>query len=264
MLQLSRCTSLQHVILANPRVKDHREQMDTIHATASIPAQADRRAEGKHLWGRPSMTSQFTKDIARHEMTICHDDGLYRHLRFACQPVPYVEPCTSNRSFQLFTAPGTLGISGDMGTYIFARLQDMFRFFDAPAGRINPEYWSEKVTAQDVHCPIRTFSQEKFKEVVLQDFQDRKYAFEPAEQELLLSKLKRDVLGDPDTYHEVGAREALRNFVFYSKRPGEQRIEFDYSESWEMDFNDFSYHFLWCLEAIVFGIARYRKVTGNV
>lgn len=237
---------------------------DTLHATASIPAQADRRAAGKHSWALSEMSSQFTKDVACHEMTICHDDGLYRHLEFACQPVPYAVPSTGDRSFQIFTAPGSLGISGDMGTYIFARLQDMFRFFEAPHGRINPGYWSEKVTAQDVHSPVKSFSEQKFREVVLQDYEDRKYLFDPAVQEHLLRQIGDHVLADPDICHEWGAREVLRSFEFYDQKPGQPRVVFDYSESWERDFSDFNFHFLWCLEAIVFGIARYREVTGNV
>lgn len=235
---------------------------DTVHATASIPVQNDRRTQ--HLWGRPAMTPRFVADTQHHQMKILHDEGLYRHLAFGCQPIPYASPTTGNCAFQLFTAPGTLGISGDMGTYIFARLENMFVFFDSPEGRINPDYWSEKVTAQDVHSPVRAFSQQRFREVVLQDYEDRKYLFDPATQKHLLHKIRTQVLDAADTYHEVGSRDVLREFVFYDQKPGQPRLDFDYEQSWEWDFKDFSHHFLWCLEAIVFGIKRYREVTGRV
>lgn len=228
---------------------------DTIHALASIPTQPDRRAQSHYLWGRPAVTPRFTADVVDHEMEIRLDQGLYRHLCFLCQPVPYAVPSTLNCSFELLTAPGTLVISGDMGTYSFSRLSDMFHFFDAPSGRINPDYWSQKVTAQDVHTPVKSFSQTRFRQVVREDFDDRKYDFDPADQQILWQSIDQHILQDPDTYHEIGAREALRSFKFQS---------FDYSSSDEWCFDDFSHHFLWCLEAIVFGIGRYREVTQRV
>lgn len=236
--------------------------MDTLHTLAStLPIQ---RVPRSYTWGQPGMTPKFTEDTKHHEMEICHDNGFYRHLSFACHPVPFAKPTTSNHSFSLVTSPWLLAICGDMGCYTFSRLEDMFRFFDSPAGRINPEYWSEKVTSQDVHCPVRSYSQDRFHQVVLQDFEDRKYEFDPADQEQLLGKINRDILQDAETYCEHGAWEALRGFNFYVQRPGLPRVTFDYSDSLEFDFNDFNFHFLWCLEAIVFGIARYREVTGHV
>lgn len=236
--------------------------MDTLHTLAStLPIQ---RVLRSYTWGQPGMTPKFLADTEHHEMQICLDHGLYRHLKFACQPAPFAYPTTSNHSFALLTCPGSLAITGDMGTYTFSRLEDMFRFFDSPAGRINPEYWSEKVTSQDVHSPVRLYSEAKFRQEVLQDFEDRKYEFDPADQIQLLAKINRDILQDPDIYHEHGAREALHAFNFYVQRPGEPRITFGYDNTSELDFKDFSPHFLWCLEAIVFGIDRYRKATGNV
>jgi len=204
------------------------------------------------------MTPRFCEDTKSHVMKICHNEGLYRHLHFA-------DPESLRCYFDLFTTPNALGISGDMGTYIFSRLEDMFLFFDTPNGRLNPDYWSEKVTAQDVHCPVRVFSKAKFEEVVLQDFNDRKYMFDPPQQVLLLAEIESNIFNDPDAYHDIGAREALRNFEFsYESNNGGPRLVFDYEDYWEWDFKDFSPHFMWCLEAIVFGIRRYREVTGNV
>jgi hypothetical protein len=201
------------------------------------------------------MTPRFTADVVDHEMDIRFDQGLYRHLCFLHQPIPYAAPLTLNCSFELFTAPGTLMISGDMGTYAFSRLTDMFRFFDAPSGRINPDYWSEKVIAQDVHSPVKSFSRTRFEQVVREDFDDRKYDFDPPLQDVLWSHIQQDILQSPDVCYESCAREALHAFSFEN---------FDYALSDEWNFDDFSHHFLWCLEAIVFGIGRYREVTHSV
>lgn len=207
--------------------------------------------------GRSVMLEQFTRDVQGHELEILHDEGLYRHLEFC-------DPATDNCSFQLFTAPGTLGISRGRGTYIFARLQDMFRFFDSPGGKINPAYWSEKVTAQDVHYPVRMYSEDRFKQVVLQDFEDRKYAFDPPDQERLRAYLTENVLQSPDIYCESGARDVLRPLQFSVSRPPLPSVVFDYSEFQDQDFKDFSHSFLWSLEAVVWGIRRYRETTGHV
>lgn len=91
---------------------------------------------------QPSHES-FMRDVATHEMTVFRDDGLYRHIRFR-------RPNTMRTHFDLITYPGYLCYSGDMGTYVFSRLDDMFEFFRTDRD-INPGYWSEKLQAVDNH-----------------------------------------------------------------------------------------------------------------
>ena len=64
----------------------------------------------------------FLNDVKDHQMTIVRDDNIGRHLRFS-------KPGTSCMSFDLITWPGYLCCTGDMGTYVFKRLPDMFEFF---------------------------------------------------------------------------------------------------------------------------------------
>lgn len=81
----------------------------------------------------------FPLNVAKFEMTVLHDDGMYRHLRFA-------NPENNNCWFQIVHTPGQLTISGDMGCFTFSRKMDMFQFFNADAGReINPDYWIQKL-----------------------------------------------------------------------------------------------------------------------
>lgn len=65
---------------------------------------------------------RFLGDVAKHQMTILRDDGVNRHVRFK-------QPNSSNMFFDLITWPGCLCYTGDMGTYVFRRLEDMFEFF---------------------------------------------------------------------------------------------------------------------------------------
>ena len=94
---------------------------------------------------RESTEADFLKDVAAHEMEILRDDGVYRHIRFK-------KPGTWCMHFDLVTWPGYLAYSGDMGCYVFSRLNDMFEFFRTDReylqrdGRqlcINLCYWSE-------------------------------------------------------------------------------------------------------------------------
>ena len=69
-----------------------------------------------------TFADQFTSDIAQHQMQVIRDDGVSRHLRFK-------RPNTMCMHFDLLTWPGYLCYTGDMGTYVFRRLEDMFPFF---------------------------------------------------------------------------------------------------------------------------------------
>jgi len=66
--------------------------------------------------------SDFLIKTENHKMNVLNDDGLYRHLRFK-------HPETFIAWFDLISWPGNLCIRGDMGCYVFARLEDMFQFF---------------------------------------------------------------------------------------------------------------------------------------
>jgi hypothetical protein len=66
----------------------------------------------------------FLKDVEKHEMKVLLDNGLYRHLRFAA-----TGQYSWNQWFEIITWPGKLAYSGDMGTYVFERIEDMFEFF---------------------------------------------------------------------------------------------------------------------------------------
>lgn len=58
---------------------------------------------------------QFLVHVREHEIKVIRDDGLHRHLRFKKQN-------TSNQYFDLITWPGTICIHGDMGTFVFSRV----------------------------------------------------------------------------------------------------------------------------------------------
>jgi hypothetical protein len=92
----------------------------------------------------PEIAARFARDTAHHQMIVLHDDGLYRHLRFA-NPVP-----DWHTPFELITWPFNLVVkAGWTFHFDIDATPDMFDLFRRTAltGQINPGYWSEKVRA---------------------------------------------------------------------------------------------------------------------
>jgi hypothetical protein len=107
------------------------------------------------------LKTTFDRDVAEHQLTILHDDGLYRHLR--CQ-----RPNTEIGHFDVITWPGHLHIGGNRDGFTFRRLPNMFEFFRPSAGwnlaRINPDYWAEKIT--DGRERAKVYSSDLYEEAV--------------------------------------------------------------------------------------------------
>lgn len=174
---------------------------------------------------------RFVTDTATHEMTIKHDDGVYRHVSFA-------RPETIAYSYSLVTWPGHLAYTGDMGAYLFSRERDMFPFF--AAGRdVNPDYWSGKVLAEHPHA-TESFSVEEFHQHV-REFCDGATASDLLAQHPLSIEEAHyllDAAGVPDF--------------------------------WEWNLYDYDFRFLWACHAIRAGVKRYQEhheaavAVGNV
>lgn len=235
------------------------------------------------------MAERFPRDVADHQMIPSLDDGLYRHLRFR-RVAPWTDrdgvehPPSQSSScwFDLITWPGHLTITGDGGTYTFARERDMFEFFRGHG--INPGYWAEKVRGE---VRLKRYSQERFRQYVTED---AAYAEEDGYPGLAAA-VERAIFGDLspwNTEYEDGAREALAAFRYLPEgatcpfcseeeepvalvreRGGDalvcpegclSKIEpFAFTDTWEWDLGDWDWQYLWCCHAIVWGIAKYDR-----
>jgi hypothetical protein len=182
--------------------------------------------------------AMFEQNTAGHQLTILHDDGLYRHILMA-------KPGTGMYRYELVTWPGHLAVGGDMDSYVFARIEDMFAFFRGH--EINPHYWSEKVKDE----PKRTtnYSEGMFKQLVEEHLAELVEDDLTDEQREARDEIRSQV---GDAYHEEEAREILRD----GERAGL------WSDTWEWDLRDWDWHFLYCLNAIVAGIAAYDKAKA--
>jgi hypothetical protein len=219
---------------------------------------------------------RFLKDAGKHTMTVIQDDGIHRHLGFR-KP----SPAGSEYWFKLITYPGELVITGDMGTCVFRRLEDMFEFFRADQKHhektgqddtlgINPQYWGRKLQAFPKEG-YKQFSAETFRANVKESFDNwvesnkpyaddncedctkaQREAFDTAKADLLRA-LEDEVLNCADD-GETRALDAASNF-----RWGQGEWEFEIQDIWEWDCKEYTFHFIWSCYAIAWSIQQYDQ-----
>lgn len=192
--------------------------------------------------------AQFLLDVAEHQMTILRDDGGNgRHVRFS-------RPGTVCMHFDLITWPGYLCYTGDMGTYVFQRLTDMFEFFrtdreykkrNGAKLAVNLSYWGEKLQATD-RDGYRKYSAEKFKANVMDWVEQRGLTGKLGHG--LRNELQSEVLDHADDGADTAYRAAM-DFVWNGKRV--------FPDFYEVDSEDYSHRFLWCCYALAWGIEKY-------
>lgn len=219
---------------------------------------------------------QFLKDVAQHVMEVLRDDGLYRHIRFR-------KPGTMCMHFDLITWPGYLCYSGDMGTYVFARLADMFEFFrtDRRPGNgrrlgVNLQYWSEKLQAVDGgrrNGSAQEFSEAKMRRVI-NEFRLR-WIRDARAEDLLTMGQRRELWGAvqddvlarlPDGEHEAYA--AAMGFQWKPSRhyanTSLRKREWQFDDLWEYDFTEYTHRFHWCCFALSWGIEKYDAIKATM
>ena len=202
---------------------------------------------------------QFLEDVANHKMAVIKDDGVHRHIRFS-------RVDTMCMHFDLITWPGYLCYTGDMGTYVFTRLRDMFEFFRADREYalrrkkllgINPQYWGEKLEAVDKHDGFKKFSEEKFDAAIRRYFvewiRDHRDETSKEERRELWEAIESEVLcADEDSggYRKQCAAHDFGHQV-------NQRVYFRFQDFWETNVEEYSGRFMWCCYALAWGIQQY-------
>lgn len=192
-------------------------------------------------------TPEFLRDVDAHVMTVFKDDGLFRHIRFE-------RPYTLCMHFDLVTWPGHLCYTGDMGTFVFTRLADMFEFFrKGNGGHIDRRYWAEKCRAQDKADGIVEYSPEKFAQAVrddrlrwIRDAKDCGY-LNKTERRGLWTAIEQEVLA----YARDGEQRAMQAAMEFSFR------DYSFTDFWDHNVKEFTHRFNWCCMALVWGINKY-------
>ena len=194
----------------------------------------------------------FLEDVKNHEMIVVRNDGVNRHLRFK-------RPNSNNYFFDLITWNGHLCVSGDCGTYVFSRIEDMFEFFRTDEGCkksqpdrklfINTGYWGEKLLSICRSGGYEEFSQEIFEESIKKDFEE--WEFDDDEQK---NEIWEAVESEIISNSHDGSIRAFDAAMGFKSDYGHEFTDF-----WEYSCTEYSFHYLWCLYAIVWGISKFDK-----
>lgn len=178
----------------------------------------------------------FLKDVSKHRMTVLRSDGLYRHLRFNA-------PGTMDMSFDILTWPGHLCYTGDMGTYVFQRLPDMFDFFRCN-GEPNFHYWKQKVEAEDKCSGLLEWDEDGFRESIMAAVQA--YTESHGLDELDAQLLRDEVTDALDFGDEYGVMRDVRDFEYEG---------FSFSDV-EPCYK-LTDRFIWCCYALVWAVKQW-------
>jgi hypothetical protein len=189
---------------------------------------ADRINPAAEAW------AAFQKDTANHQLTVLHEQGLYRHFRMAA-------PGTRWGSWDIITWPGHLATSGDIADGLtFSREPDMVLDFFGHAGGKKPyyaddapsidfRYWAEKLQG-DQRDTVRAYVHEDFVAYVKQTLTER---LEGGYYSRLTQQLVDELIAEVETLDETEAE--ARQWL--------NEHEPEVPDSWDHDFKDYTFHF---------------------
>ena len=150
--------------------------------------------------------------------------------------------------FEIVTWPGCLTIHGDMGSWTFSRLQDMFDFFRCEKLKINEYYWSEKLQhgTYGGREGAMVWDEDTFKEEIIESLGN--WGLEPEDLETV-----KDAL-DEEVFNRDGKWEMMTAAHEFSCETTSGKVR------WDCEMPDgkvYAYHFTWCCYAIVWAIQQY-------
>lgn len=197
--------------------------------------------------------TQFAAETIDHEMTVLHDDGLYRHLRFA-------KPGTGLWSFNLVTWPHHLVINGDVGNgWTFSAAEDMVEFFGTARSTVNLPYWWEKLPPSQ-RGSARSFSEDRLFAIAADDIAG--WGMATRDQEAAIAHLR--FLWDHEGGHAHAYREIVDDFTWIPTITTHDVISGSpqrFADTDEWDAEDFDHHFQLACHAIAYGIRQYREAA---
>jgi len=183
--------------------------------------------------------ARFLRDVADHEVKILKDDGVYRHIKFSRQN-------SMTYCFDLITWPGHLAITGDMGDYIFSRIEDMFDFFGTRDGELNINigYWCQKLrSVSKFGCEngkLNKFDAEGTLDTVL----------ETAEE----------IIDDEDELEEFKGQLCKADT---EEEAMDIMTDSNIEDNYEYLCHKPNFHIQWILYAIVWGITQYKDSKSH-
>lgn len=217
---------------------------------------------------------RFLSDTESHILTVLKIDGIYRNLRFSKKE-------SNAFSFNLTTWPGYLAITGDMGTYVFSRLDDMFCFFRTdkndfnynPDGiSINPGYWAEKMQSEKQNNHGREFSADclmaSIRSRVAQWCEDMEEDYEDltdghGNKFNSHQEFTEACIDEIEGYFQYKEMDEYRFADSMDDFNSEIHKDLNFYEWWDWaQTHEYTFHYIWCLYAIAWGIEKFDELKS--
>ncbi|MEN8615532.1 hypothetical protein [Shewanella baltica] len=202
----------------------------------------------------PTRTS-FLNDVAEHQLTILKDDGVFRHM--------VLSQGSFEHRFEITTWPQHLCISGDMGCYVFSRVQDMFCFFRQSGDDwgVNASYWEEKVLAECKTDGTREFDAKEADQRLEQFLQWFVEGLDPTnEEEAEAINSATNAVKEFTQNRENAEWDVVYRLNNWDEEDAGGMTLDDFWDGWK---DRFTYRFIWCCYAIVFAILQYDEATQS-
>lgn len=213
---------------------------------------------------------RFWVETDKHEMTVLHNDGIYRHLRF-------MNPRNSGYWFELHTGPHFLLFRGDGESFVFSNGdRDMFRSFRNSIhrdGSLHPDpgYWTQKLNSAEQAQKwdddvFRERLQEEIayyieQEIVPPEHAERfreEVAFWIEDEDLSTASLAIKHMSEFEFYFEQDTRKRKKNRYGFSSPD----VQFDECWEWIAPCTEYDWWYLWALHAILWGILKHDQYFG--
>lgn len=221
-------------------------------------------------------SNDFADDVYNHKMQVINDDGVNRHLEFK-------DPNYGFRWFGLVTWPGHICFYGDMGTYTFRRLTDMFDFFRQPnkPENFSWSYMAEKLTSVDrsnsmglttLRDGVIRWSSAAFYDTLDEAVKDYvadcdvpddfandidPMSIDPDDDKGIRACYADHILADVRSHvlDSDDSRKAIEAVMDYEHVDGTKPFA-NFYESYS-SCTEYDYHFLWCCRAIRWAVQQY-------
>jgi len=162
-----------------------------------------------------------------------------------------------------------------MGEYVFSRGSDMFEFFRGDREKPNYGYWAQKVQAEDRRDGVKGFTYEAFRETVLDICKQQREGLiddeglEEGERNEQLDHyddwvrtIEAQLEECSDMTHETQANDLLDRWI-EDKDGCCYAMVFEDFWSYHSPIEEFSCRYMWCCNALVWGIAKYDEWVAN-
>ncbi|OOF58290.1 hypothetical protein [Rodentibacter genomosp. 2] len=191
---------------------------------------------------------QFLESIQKHQLTVIENSENVKIFRFA-------DPNTISLSCTIIYAANTCTITGDMGHFLFGRVQNAYNFFLNNPAVFSFGYVSEKVLAQDTSVGLYYFDgdlAEKSIKEIISDYREETDEERNLEKLNLLENTLQNV--DWSKQFEVDS-------WFYNNANGELSHLFD--DTYTGKFERLTNYFIWCVQAIIYATRLFEQEFKN-